>query len=265
MSRVNLRRRFLLSVFTLGAMLVAGGLAQAGSADAVVDKAIQALGGEAKLSTLKAVTWKAKGKISIGGNESEFTSEATLEGLDHFKQTFEGDFGGNKVKGVTVVAGDKGWRQFGDMGGELDKDALANAKRSVYLDAVTTNPLLLKEKAFKLEGCPDEKCEGKAAACIKVTGPDGKDFKVLFSKETGLPIKEIAKVVGFQGDELQQERSFTNYKDYDGVKVATKSEVKHDGEKFLEAEVTSFKPLEKVDPKTFAEPKEESAEPKEKK
>ena len=129
-------------------MFAFGGVVRADSPEAVVDKAIQALGGEAKLSTVKAFTWKAKGKISIGGNESEFTSEATIDGLSHFRQTFEGDFGGQKVKGITVVAGDKGWREFGDQGGELDKDALANAKRSIYLEAVTTNPLLLKEKAF---------------------------------------------------------------------------------------------------------------------
>lgn len=257
MSRVNLRRGFLQSVFTMGAMLLAGSLAQAGSADAVVDKAIQAMGGEAKLAAVKAVNEKSKGKISIGGNDSEFTAEATVEGLNHSRRTFEGEFGGNKIKGVTVIAGDKGWRVFNDMSQELDEDALKNEKRNHYLSAVANNPLLLKGKGFKLEACTDEKCEGKPAACVKVVGPDGKDFKLFFSKETGLPIKEVAKVVNFQGEDQQLEATFSNYKDFDGLKVATKNEAKHDGEKFLEAEVVSFKVLDKVDPKTFTEPKEE--------
>jgi hypothetical protein len=250
-------RRFIQTILAAGAMWAIGSVARADSPEAIVDKAIQAIGGEAKLSTVKAFTWKAKGKISIGGNESEFSSEATIDGLSHFRQTFEGDFGGQKVKGVTVVAGDKGWRLFGDMGGELDKDALANAKRSIYLEAVTTNPLLLKEKGFKLEACPDEKADDKPAACIKVVGPDGKDFKLLFDKTTGLPVRQIAKVLGFMGDELTQERSFSNYKDFDGFKLATKDVVKHDGEKFLEAEASGFKVLTKADPKLFTEPKED--------
>ena len=52
---------------------------------------------------------------------------------DHFRQEFEGEFNNNKVKGVTVLSGDKDWRKFGDMGMELDKDGVANQKRgTVY-------------------------------------------------------------------------------------------------------------------------------------
>src|SRR5947209_2861749 len=77
-------------------------------AQAVLDKAIKALGGAEKLGAVKAFTWKAKGKISFGGNDNDFTSTATAEGLDHLRSEFEGEFGGNKVKGVTVLSGDKG-------------------------------------------------------------------------------------------------------------------------------------------------------------
>src|ERR1700687_720216 len=90
---------------------------------AVLDKAIKALGGEDKLSKVKAATSKANGKITFGGNDNEFTTTSTFQGLDHVHQTFEGDFGGNKVKGVMVLDGDKGWRQFGDMKETFDKDS----------------------------------------------------------------------------------------------------------------------------------------------
>jgi hypothetical protein len=42
---------------------------------------------------------------------------------------------------------------------------------------------------------------------------------------------------------------------FGGIKKATKVEARRDGEKFLEQEITDFKPVEKVDPKTFPEPK----------
>jgi hypothetical protein len=104
--------------------------------NAVLDKAIKALGGEARLSKVKAATWKGKGTISFGGNDNEFTSESTVRGLDHFRGTFAGEFGGNQVKGVTVLAGDKGWRKFGDNKMEMDKDGVANEKRTVYLQVL---------------------------------------------------------------------------------------------------------------------------------
>jgi hypothetical protein len=62
-------------------------------------------------------------------------------------------------------------------------------------------------------------------------------------------------VIGFQGQEYTQETTFADYKDFDGIKKATKVEVKRDGEKFQEMEVTEFKVLDKVDPDAFAEPK----------
>jgi|HubBroStandDraft_6_1064221.scaffolds.fasta_scaffold09167_6 hypothetical protein len=221
---------------------------------ATVDKAIQALGGEATLKSTKAYTWKSKGKINIGGTESAFTSEATVAGLDRFRQTFEGEFNGEKVKGVTVINGDKGWRKFGEMGMELDKDAMAIAKRSVYLEAVSGNPLLLKEKGFKIQSAPDEQFEGKDVACVKVTGPDGKDFTILFDKTTGLPVKEVAKVIGFGGEEVTQETIFKEYKVFDGFKTATKVEIKHDGQKFLDGVGSDFRRLDNVDAKTFENP-----------
>jgi hypothetical protein len=246
---------------TLGAVLMMalalGGPGRAADdkgAQAVLDKAIKALGGAEKLGAVKAVTWKAKGKITIGGNESEFTSSTIVQGLDHFRGEFEGEFGGNKVKGATVLKGDKGWRKFGDMGMEMDKAAVANEKRSVYLRLIPVTLVPLKGKAFKVEAAGSEKVGGKPAVVLKVTGPDGKDFKLYFDEKSGLPVKQVAKVIGFMGEEFTQETTFANYKDFKGIKKATKVESKRDGERFIEEEITDFKPLEKVDPKTFTEP-----------
>src|SRR5207237_1927991 len=102
-------------------------------AKAIVDKAVQALGGEEKLNAAKNFTWKGKGKINFMGNESDFTMEGAVQGLERYRGQFEGEFGGNKIKGVTVLNGDKGWRKFADNNMELDKDGVANERRNLYL------------------------------------------------------------------------------------------------------------------------------------
>ena len=89
---------------------------------------------------------------------------------------------------------------------------------------------------------------------VKATGPDGKDFNLFFDKESGLPVKLVAKVVGFMGDEFTQETMFSDYQEMGGIKKATKIQTKRNGEKFQEQQVTEFKLLDQVDPKTFAEP-----------
>jgi hypothetical protein len=244
----------------VAAAVVASGLAGPGraaddkEAQAVLDKAIKALGGAEKLGA-KAFTWKAKGTISIMGSDNEFTSNSTAQGLDHFRTEFEGDFGGNKITGVVVLKGDKGWGKFGDMGMELDKERLANEKRNLYLQLVPATVVPLKGKGFKVEAAGTEKVGDKPAAVLKVTGPDGKDFKLYFDRESGLPVKQVAKVVGFDGGEFTQETTYGGYKDFGGIKKATKLESKRDGEKFVAQEITEFKGVEKVDAETFAEPK----------
>jgi hypothetical protein len=244
---------FVIAVFISG-MVSAAGADDKKDPNAVLDKAIKALGGEQKLSSVKAFMSKAKGKVYIQGNESEFTNQATAQGLTHYRGEFEGEFGGNKIHGVTVLNGDKGWRKFGDMGGALEGDQLAGEKRNVYLQIIPITILPLKAKEFKVEALPEEKVGDKPAVGIKVTGPEGKDFQLFFDKESGLPVKEVAKVMGFGGEETTQETIYQDYKDFGGIKRPSKVTVKRDGEKFLEQEVTEFKVLDKLDPKTFDEP-----------
>jgi hypothetical protein len=239
------------------ALVMSGGrglLAAAPDAKAVIEKACKALGGEAKLNSVKAVETKGKGSLNLGGTEGTFTTKSVVQGLDHFRQEFEGDFGGNQVKGITVVAGDKGWRQFGGTTGKLEDDMLANQKRAVYLQAVPSDPQLLNSKGFKVESTKEDKVDNKPVVVLKCVGPDKKDFELFFDADSGLPLKLIATVAGLQGDEFTQESIFTNYKEFDGLKRATKVQNKHNGEKYIDIELTDFKVLDKVDPKTFTEP-----------
>lgn len=244
------------TLFTVALVVCAGVPARAadGDAEKILDKAIKAVGGEEKLNKAGAATWKGKGKITFGGSDNEFTMSGMMEG-DKYRQEFEGEFGGMKVKGVTVINGDKGWRKFGDDTMELDKDGIANEKRNIYLQAIATMPLKLKSKGFKIETAPAEKGDSKTVG-LKVTGPDGKETTLYFDKETGLLSKQVTpKVAGFAGDETTQETTYHDYKDFGGIKRFTKSETKRDGEKFMALEISEYKLVEAVDAKNFAEPK----------
>ncbi len=250
-------KRFLSMALAVSVVSISGGLSRADDKDAtpILDKAIKALGGEEKLSKVKAYSVKSKGTITFGGNDNEFTSTATHEGLDHYRSEFNGHFGDNDIKGVTVLNGDKGWRKFNDMDTDMDGDQVTNEKRTIYLSMIPSMIVHAKGKGFKTELAGEEKVGDKPAAVVKVTGPEGKDFKLFFDKESGLPVKIVATVLGFDGNEFTQETTYDNYKDFDGIKKATKVESKRDGEKFVTTEVTEFKVLDKVEPETFTHPK----------
>ncbi|WP_165233434.1 hypothetical protein [Aquisphaera insulae] len=241
---------FLAAGLVLGASQARGDEAQVKQ---VLDKAIKALGGEEKLSKAHTIFVKGKGKLILEGNESDISTEATAEGYDHYCSKFEGDFGGNHVEGRSVLNDKKGWRKFGENVMDMDDDAVKNEKRTIYLMLVPTTILPLKSKEFKVESAPDETVDGKAAAALKVVGPDGKDFTISFDKESGLPVRVVAKVVGFQGEEFVQESLYKDYKDFGGIKKATKISVKRDGEEFVRQEIVDFKVMDKAPAGSFDE------------
>jgi hypothetical protein len=244
--------RYFATVFTTAVLFVPFFPARAaeGDAKAILDKAIKAVGGEEKLAKAEALSWKSKGTVNFNGNESESTEEVTARGLDHYHR----EFGNDQFHVEVVLAGDKGWRKFGDNSSEIEGDGIANEKRRAYLQIIPITLVGLNGKGFKYEAAGEEKVGNKSAVILKATGPDGKDFTISFDKESGLPLKLVGKVI-FRDEESELETTFGDYKDFDGIKKATKIEVKRNGESFQKMEVTEFKVLDKVNPEEFTEPK----------
>ena len=223
--------------------------------EAILDKAIKALGGEDKLTKIKAVAWKGKGKMVVGDNqEHEFTGQTIAQGLDHFKSELdvEGVFG-KQLKMLSVLNGDKVWLSVGGMALQPEH-ALAGMKRSAYLTLIPLTVVRLKGPGFKLQAAGEEQVEAEPALVIKVTCPDGSDMAISFNKNSGRPIKVAGKVFALDDREVMQETIFGAYKNFDGIHVATRLEVKIDGKPYRKQELTEFKILDTVDPSTFSTP-----------
>jgi hypothetical protein len=222
--------------------------------DAVLDKAIQALGGQSTLEKAGAGTWTAKVTVSPLG--TVFTSQTTYDGLDRYRSDYQGNFNGKLVKGVTVFNGDKGWRKYGDMATDkMERGDLSNEKRTLYLNIVPSLILPLKGKDFEVQSAPDDQVNGKPAAVLNVTGPDRLPFTLYFDKDSGLPIKQVARVPGFDNSMVTQVTTYSNYKDFGGIKWAATAASTQFGMPYAEQEITEYKPLGTVDPSTFDPPK----------
>jgi hypothetical protein len=249
-------KRFLGILVATAWLTVSGAATRGDDKDAtpVLDKAIAALGGEAKLTKAMTSTWTGTGTIAFNENETAMKNKTTIDGLERLRTEIEFEINGMPVKGVTVLNGKKGWRKFGEDSQPLEEDRVAGAAQGAYLLAVTTTILPLKTKGFKAEAAPDDKVGDKPVAVIKGTGPDGKTFMLYFDKESGLPLKMTATVMGFQGDDVKQETTYSDYKDFDGIKRASKVESKRDGNPFIKMEYAGFKLIEKPEASTFAEP-----------
>jgi hypothetical protein len=226
----------------------------------ILDKAMKAMGGEDKLSKIQAATWKAKGKITLADSkEYEFTSQTTTQGLDRARTELQIEHSGRQLKILAVLNGDKAFYKIGNT--HLQPNvAVAHLKRAVYLAVIPVTLAPLKEQAFKVKAGGEEKVDGRPAVVLKVTCPGGSDFTISFDKESGLPVKAVGKVFTLNGPEVTEETTYGDYKDFGGIKAATRLDFKFDGKSDRKQEVTDFIVLDKVDPLAFSIPMEAAAQ-----
>ena len=81
--------------------------------------------------------------------------------------------------------------------------------------------------------------------------PDHREFKIYFDKGSGLPVRLISRVAGFNNNESTQEWTFSDYRVIGRIKKAMKIEIKRDDEPFQKIEVIEFKVLDKVNRSVF--------------
>ena len=224
------------------------------AAKAVVAKGITALGGETKLSQAKAFQWKAATKLTLEGDDHDLTIDHASQGLDKYRNHVQGEINGNDFDVTTVIDGKKGRRNFPELN-DLDTDQVTNEKRNLYLQIIPITLVPLLGEDFQIDSVGEEKVNGKPASVVKVTGPDKKTFRLLFDQGSGLPVKMVATVVGFGGDDYDQVSFFKDYKEMSGIQKASKIEVTRNGDPFLSATIKEFEIVDSLPAKTFDEPK----------
>lgn len=220
---------------------------------AVIDKAIQASGGEAKLGKYKGGTFKAKGTVHRMG-EIAFTAEGARQVPDRYRAEFDADINGMKFKIIRVINGDKGWMKINEEVQELDQDVVKEEKEGLYHDYVC-ELVPLKDKAYHLAPLGDGKVGDKETLGIKVSHKNHRDVNLYFDKKSGHLVKSEMRIVDEESkQEVNQESFYSEFKDFDGIKVATKLTIKRDDKPFIEMEFTEFKLVEKLDDNLFSKP-----------
>jgi hypothetical protein len=219
----------------------------------LLDKAIEAAGGEAKLKKYPALVLTGKGRFIVNGQAIPFTAVWHTDGIDQGRTLTEYVLGGAKVAELKVVSKNKGWvKDNQDPAKAMDAATLEEEQDSLYFNYVTMLAPL-KGKDFKLTALPESAVDGKPALGIQVTHQKHRPVKLFFDKESNLLVKSERQVKD-EGKLTPEEVFFSNYQEVNGLKVASKFVVKQSGQVAAEVEMTEIKPAEKLDPKLFAKP-----------
>jgi hypothetical protein len=245
-------RRIVCTSLTLGLLFAGVGLVRSGDdkdARAIVDKAIKAAGGEAKLAKLKAATGKEKGTYyGMGENGFPYTANYAIQWPDQFRIEIEDVF-------TVVLNGDKGWNQKGGETEALSKDELAlqiHNQRAGWI----TSLVPLADKEYHLKTIGEAKVGKQMAQGVQVSRKGYPDVKLYFAKDTGLLVKSEHRTKAAEQEfkEVNQATYFSDYRDVDGAKISHKRVLKRDDKVYIEVEVTEMKFADKLDAKLFAKP-----------
>jgi len=256
-------RRGLLAASLFGVVLVLTGPVRADDqADikAVIEQAVKAHGGEANLTKYKASTWKAKGKIEVMGG-IDFTGEwYEMDGKIRF--SIDMSIMGTAVNSTQVITREKGWLKVTAGGNavvdmEMTKDMIDEGQEQIYAQRVMSLvAFAAKEKGLELTTLGEVKVKDKPCTGVRVSSKGRRDVSLFIDKETHLVVKGEHRVKDFQEGEREfnQEYFMGDYKDFDGIKEATKFVMHRDGKPFLDGEVTEYKHLDKLDDGLFQKP-----------
>lgn len=251
-------RRWLLGLAV--AVVAAGAAAADDKAAAVVKKAIEAHGGADNLNKYKAGKFTMKGDLSVMGMDLEFTGSAAYAVPDRFRLLLNMEVMGMKLDINQVVKGDKtkstitvGGMTIPSPGGDAEVEEL---KTSLAMQEAEQFTPLLDAKRFTVKSTDDADVNGKKAAVIVVQPKTAKkEFKMYFDKDSGLLVKTAHRGLApgdGAGTDVDEENFHSEYKKVNGIQVATKLVVHHDGKKFMSVELSDFELLEKLDDKEFA-------------
>lgn len=209
-------RSLVWTVSVAGMILLYAGAAAAEDARALLERAIEAHGGAARLERTKKGYLKGKVEASQGNVASKYELEETFDLPARYRRTFNGSDNDTPFHLDMAFTGKEGWVRKGD-GPAHDGSVREQLTLVQHWHAILAMLLLLRGKDIDLTPLPDETKEGRAFAGLRAASRQGSS-DVYFDKSTGLLARSkrvMPELLG--GKEATVESFYDDYRDIQGI------------------------------------------------
>ena len=193
-------KNLLLATFTLTTLNVA-----AQTADEIIAKNIETMGGATKIASLKTV--KKTGNLSMQGMDIPMIF--TISQMKGFRLDVE-------VMGTSnyqIITPEKAFMFFPIQQmtepKEMDAEAVKGMQSALDIQGAFVN---YKEKGSTAELVGKEKVDGADAYNLKITGKSGKSVFYFIDAKTNRLVKTSGKATGPDGVEMNVETTYSDYK-----------------------------------------------------
>lgn len=221
---------------------------KAQTADEIINKHIEAIGGKDKISAMKSLHIEAD--MEVMGNQA--TSNTTV--VYGKGSLSEIDFGGQKI--VNCVTVDKGGWTINPLAGQVTAEAMPEEQVNVGKSQLYPGGALFNyaDKGNKVELAGQEDVNGVKAWKLKITTKEGGNIVQFIDPTTFYIVRTVTKMTT-GGQEIEQGINFSDYKktDYGFVTPHTSSIELPQG-MTLNVSVKKIEINKEIDPKIFDKP-----------
>jgi hypothetical protein len=186
----------------------------------IIERAIEAQGGKDQVAKL-IKPWRAKVKGKTG--LLEINGEILQQSITQGRVSKTVGVGALATEAVAVSNGNKSWRRIAGFTSDVTGKELAEMEDGEYRSRRVRFLLpLLQEPAIELSRVPDAVVSEKPARGIRVKSKGHRDIDLYFDKGTGLLVKSESSITPPGKPAIVLEQISSNYRDFGGVKMATK-------------------------------------------
>jgi len=238
---------------TFAAVLVLGfgGRAAADDATAIVDRAIRATAGsEERLAKRKLCVRTGQGSMFLPAGIVPATRECHMNLPEQIK--WAGQIGppGQQQPFVFCLNGLKGWMLLNGGRSDMTQSQYEAVQDEAYFLWVATL-LPLKNKGMTLTELKEQSVNGQPARGVKVEARGRPAVQLYFNKADGLLVKGVFSIRESSG-EVTREMLFSDFKEFEGVRLPTKMVTTQYGRKIEEWTVERYRFPDKIEPAVFA-------------
>jgi RNA polymerase sigma factor (sigma-70 family) len=223
---------------------------------AILARAVKALGGDKGAKNLQAFTWKTRMEVKGEVLGSVTTVEYSVAYPSRMRMVVQQkNRTGTVLDYERVIDGDRGWDVIDGKRHDFPKGELQRIKERLYADWVA-KVYPLQGQGFQLSLLGDRTIRGKPAVGIRVTSAGHEDIYLYFDKKSGLPLKRQWGFKGWLYGEamVKEEVYYEDYREVTGVKYPGKLLTFENGRRTTEFETVSYTPAAGPDAKLVPSP-----------
>lgn len=221
-------------------------------ARALIERAIEAQGGREQVAKLfkswHAIVEGTAGPLRIHGPLAH-------AGAERGRMSTQIEIGEKRIEVVVVTNGDRTWRTVDGKTQEVTGNELKEMQDGGWRSRKVRFLLpLVTEKGIELSILGASEVAKRPAVGVLVRSKGHRDVEIFFDKETGHLVKMQSRITAPDKKEIVLEQIFSDYADFDGVKIATTFTKFENGR---QTSIEHFKDVEfvkEIDPKLFAKP-----------